>query len=94
MSDKNKVEAIKEIIRENGNKDCSNIIYIGDGLTDFYAMEYVKKNNGTTIFVFQDENSKDMQSIKEKDVVSFYAPADFSSDSKLNNYVKKLLHKA
>jgi len=92
MSDKNKVEAIKEIISENNydKDDCSDIIYIGDGLTDIFAMEYVKKNNGVTIFLYYDEKNKEIQFIKEKDVVTFYAPADFSATNTLNSYVKKL----
>ena len=95
MSDKNKVQAIKEIARLNGNKenDCSNIIYIGDGFTDYYAMEYVKNNGGVTIFVYQDQNSKDMTAMKEKDVVSFYTLADFSNDSELSSYVSKVCEK-
>ena len=42
MSDKNKVDAIKDIVKMTGNNenDCQNIIYIGDGFTDYYAMEY------------------------------------------------------
>ena len=92
MSDKNKVEAIKEIISENNydKDDCSDIIYIGDGLTDVFAMEYVKKNNGVTIFVYYDENSKEMKLIQEKEVVTFFTLADFSETSFLNSYVKKL----
>lgn len=92
MSDKKKVEAIKEIISENNydKDDCSDIIYIGDGLTDIFAMEYVKKNNGVTIFVYYDENSKEIKLVQEKDVVTFFAPADFSASSPLNSYVKKL----
>ena len=54
MTDKNKVEAIKEILSNNSLNDCSNVIYIGDGLTDYYAMEYVKNNGGTSIMVYQD----------------------------------------
>ena len=94
MSDKNKVDVIKEIISENNydKDDCSDIIYIGDGLTDIFAMEYVKKNNGVTIFVYYDENSKELKMIQEKDVVTFYAPADFSTTSSLNSYVKKLCY--
>ena len=40
MSDKNKVPVIKDIIKRIGNKkdDCSNVIYIGDGLTDYYEI--------------------------------------------------------
>lgn len=92
MSDKNKVIAIKEILRKNGidNKDCSDIIYIGDGFTDYYAMKYIKEHGGTSIFVYRDLNSKDMQSIKEKNVVDFYTKADFSQNGELYNYVKKL----
>lgn len=94
MSDKNKVEVIRKIISDNNyaQDDCSDIIYIGDGLTDAFAMEYVKKNNGITIFVYYDENSKEMKMIQEKDVVTFYALADFSPNGKLDNYVKKLCY--
>ena len=92
MSDKNKVTAIKEILKQNKieNEDCSNIIYIGDGFTDYYAMKYIKEHGGTSIFVYQDLDSKDMQSIKEKNVVDFYTKADFSQNSELHNYVKQL----
>lgn len=92
MSDKNKVIAIQEILRKNGisNENCSNIIYIGDGFTDYYAMKYVKNHGGTSIFVYKDFNSKDMQDIKEKNVVDFYSKSDFSQDSELYNYIKKL----
>lgn len=92
MSDKNKVIAIKEILNKNNidNEDCSNIIYIGDGFTDYYAMEYIKEHGGTSIFVYQDLDSKDMQSIKEENVVDFYTKADFSQNSELYNYVKKI----
>lgn len=92
MSDKNKVIALKEILKKNKitDEDCSNIIYIGDGLTDYYAMKYIKEHGGTSIFVYLDPNSKDMQSIKEKNIVDFYMKADFSSGSELNNCVKKL----
>lgn len=92
MSDKNKVTAIKEILRKNGinNEDCSNVIYMGDGFTDYYAMKYIKEHGGTSIFVYKDLNSKDMNSIKEKGVVDFYTEADFSKNSDLYNYVKEL----
>lgn len=87
MSDENKVEAIKQITLES---DCKDIIYIGDGLTDYYAMEYVKNNGGTVIFVFNDEDSKDISIMKEKNIVDLFTKADFSTSSELNTYVKKL----
>ena len=92
MNDKNKVIAIKEILKKNGieNENCSTVIYIGDGFTDYYAMKYIKEHGGTSIFVYKNLNSKDMQSIKERDVVDFYMEADFSQNGELYNYVKKL----
>lgn len=92
MSDKNKVVAIKQILQRNNidNDDCSNIIYIGDGYTDYYAMRYIKEHGGTSIFVYKELNSKDMLSIREKNVVDFYTEADFSENSELHNYIKKL----
>ena len=92
MSDKNKVAALKEILRKNEitDEDCSDVVYIGDGLTDYYVMKYIREHGGTSIFVYLDANSKDMQSIKEKDVVDFYMKADFSSGSELNDCVRKL----
>lgn len=92
MSDENKVVAIKEILKKNNidNEDCSSIIYIGDGPTDYYAMKYVKEHGGTSILVYQVLDSKDMQSIKEKNVVDFYTKADFSQNSELQDYVKRL----
>ena len=85
MTPQNKVQAIKEIMKLNNEKDCSNIIYIGDGLTDYYAMEYVIKNNGISIFVYEKEENKEQ--IKEKDVVTFSALKDYSKNTKLYNYV-------
>lgn len=92
MNDKNKVEAIKEICTKNGYKetDCSNIIYIGDGFTDYYAMEYVKNNGGITILVYNDSLNKEVFTMQEKGVVSITTLADYSINSELHNYVSKI----
>lgn len=92
MSDKNKVIAIKDILNKNGQNtnNCSNIIYIGDGLTDYYAMDYIKRHGGTTIFVYKNKNSKDVIAMKQKDVVSIYTKANYCKNSNLDKYVKKL----
>ena len=92
MTDKNKVDAIKEIVANNNLKDCSNIIYIGDGYTDIYAMEYVIKNGGTSVYVYQDENKeKDkIDGMKEKNIVNLFTKADYSEESELNTYIRNL----
>ena len=90
MSDKKKVDIIKKIMDENNLTDCRDIIYIGDGLTDLYAMEFVKKNGGNSVFVYLDEQNKSISVAKERDVVSFFAYADYSSTSELRTYITKL----
>lgn len=92
MSDKNKVTAIKEILQKNriNNEDCSNIIYIGDGLTDYYAMKYIKEHSGTSIFVYKDLANKDMDIIKKENIVDIFTKADFSKNSELYNYIKNI----
>lgn len=91
MSDRNKVTAIKDILHSMGRQedDCRNVVYIGDGFTDRYAMEYVKRNGGTSIFVYKEENSE-LKKLEAEDIVSFSSVADYSDNSELRNYVKKL----
>ena len=92
MNDKNKVKAIKEILKMHGKQetDCRNVIYIGDGFTDYYAMEYVKRNKGTSIFVYRDKENDELKRLEDKDIISYSTFADFSYNSDLTNYIKKL----
>ena len=92
MSDKNKVLAIKDILKKNGYSidDCSNVIYVGDGLTDYYAMKYVKEHNGTSILVYNNQNSKELISSKQRSVVNIYSDTDFTQNGDLNRQIKSL----
>ena len=92
MSDKNKVEAIKDIQKKNGKniEDCSDVIYIGDGLTDYYAMEYVKSHGGKTIFVYLDESNETITKMKENNIVDYFVYADFSKGKDLDLIIRKL----
>ncbi|MBO5120930.1 MAG: HAD family hydrolase [Bacilli bacterium] len=87
MSDKRKVEIIQKILKDNDieNEDCSNVIYVGDGLTDLYAMEYVKNHGGDTIFVYVNEENDSLKAAREVDVVSYYTKADFNLNSDFSN---------
>ena len=87
MSDKNKVIAIKDIMKKNNLSDCKDMIYIGDGVTDYYAMEYIKNNGGVSIFVYNDEiNDKE----RMENVVDLFTKNDFENNKELSNYIKKL----
>lgn len=92
MNDKNKIEAIKKILEKNdiSKDDCTKIIYIGDGLSDFYAMNYVKKYGGVAILVFLNPLDENILKMKEKNMADYYIKADFSDSSELTKYVQKL----
>ena len=83
MNDKNKVDAIKDIIKIN-KIDIKNIIYIGDGLSDYYAFKYIYNNKGTTILL---NNNADE---KLKEVSSLITIPDYSYNSNLFNYICKI----
>ena len=86
MSDIKKVDAIKEIVKDN---DYANVIYIGDGLTDLKAMEYIKLNGGITIYV-----TDDIESVLEDDkkYISYIFNKDYSLNGELFNTIKRILN--
>lgn len=92
MNDKKKVNGIKKILESLNieDDDCSELIYIGDGLTDLDAMEFIKEHGGISIFVCQDLDGKDLEKIKENPNVDYYFKADYSSDSDLSMYINKI----
>ena len=49
--------------------DCSNVMYVGDGLTDMYAFEYVKEHGGEAVLVYNDNTEDIASEIKMKDII-------------------------
>jgi len=78
-----KIDAIKEINDSNGkaHDDCTNTVYIGDGLTDRYAMEFVHENGGKTIFVHQPGASMDVYNqLNQINIVDYCFEANYNTD--------------
>jgi len=82
MTDEKKVDVIKEIVKDRSYKD---VIYIGDGLTDLKAMDYVKKNGGISIYLIENNND-----IKDNNSVSYYFLKDYSKNSNLRKFIYNL----
>lgn len=85
VTDVKKIECVKDIIIKNKLEDCSNIVYIGDGLTDLPIMEYVKNNGGTTIYV-SDQKLEDI----DNNTVSYYFNKDYSLNADIFNVICEL----
>ena len=70
----------------------TNMIYIGDGMTDVPCMSLVKRYGGHSIAVY--ENKIDTcNKLLQDDRVNFIAKADYTPNSELDKLVKRLINK-
>lgn len=72
----------------------SNIIYIGDGITDVPSMAVTKSNGGNTIAVYKKNSKKGKKACRtllEVGRVHFMSPADYRPGGTLDRRVKILL---
>jgi 2-hydroxy-3-keto-5-methylthiopentenyl-1-phosphate phosphatase len=72
----------------------SNIIYIGDGMTDVPSMALAKKSGGHAIAVFNPKLARTKETclrLLDAGRVDFIAPADYRESSKLSTRVQLLL---
>lgn len=89
MNDREKIEAIKEICNIN-KKDVKDVVYIGDGLTDKDAFEYVHNNGGKSILLSDSKDSKEYEYFSNLGIIDECFKLDYSIGSSLYNYISKL----
>jgi len=70
----------------------TNMIYIGDGLSDVPCMKMMKAYGGYSIAVYQNRDSK-VEDLLQKDRVDFIYPADYSEGTGLDLTVKSIIRK-
>lgn len=70
----------------------TNMIYIGDGLSDVPCMKMMKSYGGYSIAVYQKRDSK-VEELLRKDRVDFIYPADYSEGTGLDVTVKNIIKK-
>ena len=74
----------------------SNMIYIGDGLTDVPCMRLVKNEKGHSIAVYapeDDKGKKVARQLLKESRVNFTAKADYSAGSRIEEIVQTILDK-
>ncbi len=71
----------------------SNMIYIGDGLSDVPCMKMMKAYGGQSIAVYTDSNKEKVEQLLIEDRVDYIFPADYSKDSRLDKTMKNILKK-
>ena len=71
----------------------TNMIYIGDGLSDVPCMKMMKAYGGCAIAVYQDNNRSKVEELLLRDRVDFIFPADYSRHGQLDRTVHNLIKK-
>lgn len=71
----------------------SNIIYLGDGMTDIPCMTLVKKNQGTSIAIYPESESRKVKNLYEEDRVNFICAANYEEGSDLDKVIKLVIKK-
>lgn len=71
----------------------SNMIYIGDGLTDVPCMKLIRDRGGESIALFHGKNKSLSQKLLLEKRVGFICPANYSKNSELEMTVKTIIDK-
>ena len=69
----------------------TNIVYIGDGMTDVACMTLVNKNRGYSIGVYTDENKASVKEIRRDKRCRFVMKADYSADKDMEKVLKLII---
>lgn len=84
MNDTKKPEKIDLI----ADGDYSNVIYIGDGLTDIYAFKHIIQKGGTAVLVHQPGDDSTYNKLINQGINVKYFVADYTKNSDLYNFLK------
>ena len=71
----------------------TNMIYIGDGLSDVPCMKMMRAYGGQAIAVYQDANRQGVEQLLRQGRVDFIYPADYREGTGLESTVKNIIRK-
>lgn len=94
-------KGILDISDDNGLNDkmldndrrisTSNMIYIGDGLTDVPCMKLTKANGGVSIAVYTDKNYNTAKKLLNDGRINYMVKSDYRIDSEIDQIIKKTI---
>lgn len=71
----------------------TNMIYMGDGLSDVPCMKMMRSYGGQAIAVYQESNRPGVEDLLAKGRVDFMFPADYSAGTALEATVKNIIRR-
>ena len=95
LDDLNSSVGVNAHLEEEKKLPYKHMIYFGDGMTDIPCMKLLKSKGGNSVCVYNPESQRSYntaKSIYDDGRVNFFAPADYSEGSQLDQLVKKLLN--
>ena len=81
----------KKMLEDEKRISTSNMIYIGDGITDVPCMKLTKDGGGVSIAVYNQKSIKTARSLYEDNRINYFVPADYSENSQIDTIVKKTI---
>lgn len=83
----------KKMIENERRISASNMIYIGDGLTDIPCMKLTKEGGGISIAVYTDNTFEQAHNLLKDDRINYIAEANYEENSELDKIIKKIIKK-
>ena len=71
----------------------TNMIYLGDGLSDVPCMKMMRAYGGQAIAVYQDANRPGVEQLLRQGRVDYIYPADYSEGAGLELTVKEIIRR-
>ena len=81
----------KKMLEDEKRISTSNMIYIGDGITDVPCMKLTKDGGGVSIAVYNQKSIKTAKSLYDDNRINYFVPADYQEDSAIDTIVKKTI---
>lgn len=81
----------RKMLKDERRISTSNMIYIGDGLTDVPCMKLTKDNGGVSIAVYTDKSYDVAKELLADDRINYMAQADYREGSRMDLIVKKTI---
>ena len=81
----------KKMEEKDRRISMSNMIYIGDGITDIPCMKLTKDGGGISIAVYTDKSKQIAKNLLNDCRINYMAKADYSENAKIDLIVKKAI---
>ena len=81
----------KKMLDDERRISTTNMIYIGDGITDVPCMKLTKDGGGVSIAVYNDKSFKTAKSLYEDNRINYFVKADYRENSQIDEIIKKTI---